>query len=462
MEWTAEQIETLVTDAGVLRDGRALATSGKWSSAGRNAVAAWGLALGSGKAPYRVSLLWDDGAQAGTQLQTKCTCPSRKFPCKHAVGLMFRLSAGTVEQAAAPDWVEERLLNRAARQQKSVDATKNEADSQEAERKAAKQAQSQAKRENARETKVAAGIAELSRWLEDLIRMGIGDTRARNSEFWSRMAARMVDAQAPGLAKRLHTCATITSTAAPGWEAELLHAVGSLHLLLAAYTRLQHLPAPLQHDVRTAIGWTIPTGQVLEAQGIRDQWQVMAVTYTTEERLVARRVWLYGLTGKQMGLLLDYTPQINNAASAQFARNFAIGSCLEAELVYYPSALPQRALIRSGGQAFSRHEVQEGFIYTRVDDVLNAYAEARAVQPWLDEFPAGLHSALLYPIGDAELATLHTGEREYLPAQIACDGEFVVGLTGLHPIPVFGIWNGTQFYAQTVWAEGRYVALQSD
>ena len=51
--------------------------------------------------PYRVVL---NVADAGY----KCTCPSRKFPCKHALALMWMRAdrSAAFAAATAPDWVE--------------------------------------------------------------------------------------------------------------------------------------------------------------------------------------------------------------------------------------------------------------------------------------------------------------------------------------------------------------------
>ena len=42
----------------------------------------WGLAKGSGKKPYQTQV-------DIVEFAYKCSCPSRKFPCKHALGPMF-------------------------------------------------------------------------------------------------------------------------------------------------------------------------------------------------------------------------------------------------------------------------------------------------------------------------------------------------------------------------------------
>jgi len=123
-QWTESDIQTHVTDANTLHDGRALARVAKWSGLGRDDHAAWGLAQGSGKNLYRVCVAIDDAA-------TKCSCPSRKFPCKHAVGLMFLLAADMVALSDvrhdAPVAVElvgkRKVVERVLEQQRAKDDT---------------------------------------------------------------------------------------------------------------------------------------------------------------------------------------------------------------------------------------------------------------------------------------------------------------------------------------------------
>src|SRR4029079_18195899 len=62
--------------------GRRLARPGPWSAIGMSDGLVWGDCQGSGKTPYRVTV--DTGAR-----RYQCHCPSRQFPCKHAIGLLF-------------------------------------------------------------------------------------------------------------------------------------------------------------------------------------------------------------------------------------------------------------------------------------------------------------------------------------------------------------------------------------
>ncbi len=82
---TPEVIEQVAPDSSALQAGRGL--KNKMAQLGISADGTWllGACQGSAKTPYQVSVdLANPSAPLG-----RCNCPSRKFPCKHALGLMF-------------------------------------------------------------------------------------------------------------------------------------------------------------------------------------------------------------------------------------------------------------------------------------------------------------------------------------------------------------------------------------
>ncbi|MFV2120576.1 SWIM zinc finger family protein, partial [Streptomyces sp. Act-28] len=111
VRWTAEQVLALAPDAASRRAGSRLGTAGPWSDTGcGDAGAVWGLCEGSGSTPYRTVV--DTAGPAYT-----CSCPSRKFPCKHVLGLLLLWAADTAAVpagASVPDWAERWLEGRGA------------------------------------------------------------------------------------------------------------------------------------------------------------------------------------------------------------------------------------------------------------------------------------------------------------------------------------------------------------
>ena len=72
--------------------GRRLARPGPWSAIGVSDGLLWGECQGSGKTPYRVTV--DTGGR-----RYQCSCPSRKFPCKHALGLLFLWAERRIDES---------------------------------------------------------------------------------------------------------------------------------------------------------------------------------------------------------------------------------------------------------------------------------------------------------------------------------------------------------------------------
>src|SRR6478752_7814783 len=92
--WTQKAVEDAAPDASSLTAARKLATQGPWSQTGSTDALLWGKCQGSGKTPYQVSIDLTGPAY-------RCSCPSRKFPCKHALALLLLWTSGTGSVAEA-------------------------------------------------------------------------------------------------------------------------------------------------------------------------------------------------------------------------------------------------------------------------------------------------------------------------------------------------------------------------
>jgi hypothetical protein len=103
-------------------------------------------------------------------------------------------------------------------------------------------ARQQAKREDKRWDKVAGGMQELSLWMQDMVRTGLanqaGDSQTR--QHWNTMAARMVDAQATGMAARIREAWELVDSH-PTWPRDLLVQLGHWQLLVDAVQRRDSL-----------------------------------------------------------------------------------------------------------------------------------------------------------------------------------------------------------------------------
>ena len=101
MEITAKKIEAIAPNADAAKNGQDLVRKNKFSnlkiSAEKNLI--WGECAGSGKNPYQCSADYMDEQNP----VFRCNCPSRQFPCKHAIGLLYAYEQGkTFEVAETP------------------------------------------------------------------------------------------------------------------------------------------------------------------------------------------------------------------------------------------------------------------------------------------------------------------------------------------------------------------------
>ena len=92
MKITEQYILLLAPNAAAASNGKKLSQSGKFQTRGQNADSNiyWAECAGSGKNPYRTSIDFSISESAPT---CRCSCPSRQFPCKHALGLLYEILA---------------------------------------------------------------------------------------------------------------------------------------------------------------------------------------------------------------------------------------------------------------------------------------------------------------------------------------------------------------------------------
>jgi len=105
MSLSLEQVLALAPDAGSAAAGERLGTPAAWQNLGGNDDAYWGECRGGELYQVRV---------ARVDLAARCTCPSRKVPCKHALGLLVLAATMPTALTATepPEWVMEWLVRR--------------------------------------------------------------------------------------------------------------------------------------------------------------------------------------------------------------------------------------------------------------------------------------------------------------------------------------------------------------
>ncbi|GJH40958.1 hypothetical protein RCZ04_15080 [Capnocytophaga sp. HP1101] len=99
IEVTQQKIEELAPNAEAAKKGRELVKKNKFSNLKINAEKnlIWGECVGSSKNPYYCSADYIDEHNP----VFRCNCPSRQFPCKHSVGLLYCFEADASQFAEA-------------------------------------------------------------------------------------------------------------------------------------------------------------------------------------------------------------------------------------------------------------------------------------------------------------------------------------------------------------------------
>ncbi|MBW8485413.1 SWIM zinc finger family protein [Actinomadura parmotrematis] len=416
--WDREHVLGLAPDAASAKAGTGVAKPAKWSGLGCGAGAVWGECQGSGKSAYRAAA--DLGEPA-----FRCSCPSRKFPCKHVLGLLLLWSDGAAAAGEPPAWVAGWLAERAER------AGRAQA------RKAVTAARARdPKTAAAREEQVAAGVADLDRWLADQVAHGLAQAEKAPYRLWDDAARRLVDAKAGALAGQVRALASVPRR--PGWPGLLLEEYALLRLLVRAHAA-EGLSAPLRETVRARIGFTVVQEDVLASgERVRDRWCVVGSRDLAQEQLTTRRVWLRSRSGRS-ALVLSFA-----APGRPLDVSLAVGTEIDAELAFYPGARPLRALVAERhGPAVAA--VPDG---TGVAALLDEFAAAVAADPWLDRWPAVLAGVRLARDGAGLWAVDAAGAA--VPLRTG-DPWRLLAVAGGDAVTVAGEWSGRRLRALAGW-----------
>ncbi|MGW0394091.1 SWIM zinc finger family protein [Streptomyces sp. NPDC003042] len=432
VRWTAEQVLALAPDEASRKAGGKLGGAGPWSQTGGSASGAvWGLCKGSGSKPYRTVVDLTGPAY-------KCSCPSRKFPCKHALGLLLLWAAeGMGDPAQAPDWAGEWLAERAAKAARPAATAAGPVDEEAARRRAERRAE-----------RIGAGVTELEQRLVDLLRGGLAGQEQAGYTAWEETAARMVDAQAPGLAARVRELGTIPGCG-PGWPARMLEEFALLHLLDRAWLGVSGLPEPLAATVRSRVG--LPSSA--EGEVVRDHWLVLAQydSASPDGRLITRRIWLHGLETGRPALVLDFGPPGRPPGLA-----LPVGLVLEAEACFRAGSAGLRADL--GDRFAAAVPATRAPAGVSPGEALAAYGSALREDPWLESWPVVLGPVIPIPgeAGDAAWQLADVEGTSALPVTLAGGRSRsglwqLAALSGGGPVTVFGECGHRGFTPLTAW-----------
>ena len=442
--WTKQRVLDLAPDPASVKAGQGQAKASKWPVLGRHDSSLWGEAQGSGKKPYQVRIDLREPA-------FKCSCPSRKFPCKHALGLLL-IFAGQPEVVAEdepPAWVTEWLTSRDQRAEKQQAKAKAKAEKP-------IDSKAQAKRIANREAKVLSGVQELGQFLNDLARQGLAAAQTQPASYWEQVASRMVDAQAPGLARRVRQLGQ-TVGSGEHWQSRFMRYVGRLHLAVEGYGRLDQLSVASQADLRSVVGWTLTRDELLRLPADAGTWGVVGQQLEEDDHVTTLRTWLLREADAQPAEVLHFA-----AGSQPLDSSLMLGTSFEGELVYYPGASPMRAIVKERRSEPTGIGAIDG---RPISQALAAYTKGLAGNPWLERWPMTLSDVVPVPVRGGKSTATHwvvrdsDGDELPLPATFG-EGWTLLSLSGGRPIGLFGEWDGAALTPLGVWADGAYFSCR--
>ena len=451
--WPVEHVVALAPDAAAAAAARRAATPGSWRTSGTDEEAVWGLYGGSTAEPYQVVVELEEPA-------FRCSCPSRKLPCKHSLALLLLWASGHVptggsRPAFAAEWLARRASRRAATAAREVDVDPIEdledaaSSSKTARAGRVEQPREQFgsppdgakdKRAAERAARVSAGLQELDRWLCDTVRGGLTKPDLAQYATWDVVAARLVDAQAGSLANRIKRVAGLVGVGA-GWHEQVLSELAVLHLISDAGRRLQNLPDDLGDSVRTAIGWNVRQADVIANAPESGRWRVVGRSDTLEDRIVVRRIWLRSMRTGRWALSLSFA-----AYGQTLDDTLRPGALIEADVHRYPGRREVRVLLDNvkvvATDLFSQdgcHIAPIGLCRpTTVAGGCDEVGSALADVPWIERWPIELHASPAQDRGRWVL-TDHTGSLPIVANAAALAP--LVAESGGYPVGVMAEWT---------------------
>jgi SWIM zinc finger len=471
MALTLERIEALAPDQPSLAAARKLLKPASWPTLAAAEDIVWGECQGSGATPYRVVISeTDDGY--------KCTCPSRKFPCKHSLALMWMRTEAKVPFASPPmpEWVKDWRSRRRGtssitgkpvaegepKPKPSIRLAEETEQNTSTDPKAEARAAAARERNRLdREASILAGLDDLDVWLDDQVDRGIATFVAQSTQACRLIAQRLFDAKAPGLATRLEGLAarlfTLPEAIRP---VAAVQELGQVYLMSEAYRRQGELPAPLIADARQATGWSVAREALIDDESalhVTAVWRVVTVLSEVQaDRLRRVETWLWRENNQEVtprfAALIDFVPIATGAASS----GYTVGDRIEAELVFYPSTLPLRAQIvriLSGAQhSASALELPQADLNT----AFGAFEHALGQLPWLGTWPLAFRNAQVRRTDESLF--LCDAENTFALPLHSSQASLARPLTSVGMLEGIALWNG--YHLTLCWAQtelGRWV-----
>lgn len=186
---TEQQILALAPNASAAANGRKISDKGGFVRLERSAddTYYWGECTGSGQSNYTTSIDFIDPAAP----MLRCSCPSRQFPCKHGLALMYEIMR---QKPFAVCEIPEDILKKRGKKQSREEkkAQPPEAGALKAEPKVNKSARTKKLK------KQLEGLDLLQKLVQDLLKAGLGTMGSVTLSTYRQLAKQLGDYYLPG------------------------------------------------------------------------------------------------------------------------------------------------------------------------------------------------------------------------------------------------------------------------
>jgi len=366
MEITKEYIHNISPDESSTKNATKIFSKNSWIVY-KSKRAVWSEIYGSGKKPYLTQMDIND-------IVFKCSCPSRKFPCKHSLALGLYVAHNKLDSIPTqqePLWVQEWIDKRIQKANKKASTTPK-----------TKSPQQIALLETKRWNSAKKDVIYIEKWLEDSIKLGILDFPNKKFDYWDGLKKRIVDLKLTGFN---HLFEQLQNALAKiDWETEVILIISLIHQLVECIKHHDKLPSPLKAELAMFLGWSISKNDLLanaDNETINDIWIVVNVLLDKQDKLTTRKVFLYGTSSNRWAYILEFVH-----ANSYFQDQYIQGSIFQGELVFYDSITKQRAILKSKIKDIDKYDsTLEAFNNLAIANT--NYKEALISFPWLFEYP---------------------------------------------------------------------------
>ena len=192
---TEQQILAMAPNAAAASNGRKISQKGGFVRLQKSADDTFymGECTGSGKSNYITSVDFQEGGPV-----CRCSCPSRQFPCKHGLALLYEILAQkSFDICEIPEDIlkkREKKLAREAKAQESASGTEDAAG--ETKKKAASKSTKAARAKKLK--KQLEGLALLEKLVQDLMRSGLGTFGGASLGTYRDLVKQLGDYYLPG------------------------------------------------------------------------------------------------------------------------------------------------------------------------------------------------------------------------------------------------------------------------